>query len=158
MNEVTKASGPAGERAGWSLENPRPSPASSSQALAGDGLGFVCTFPVRPPAGPDHLDWHPYRTVSRLGLLTLCVCTGTVVSVDEAYGCHVQRFRRDVGIAVAREFARYRIMRVPLIGVPRAVVRDRHAGRREARAVPAEGPMQADFFRHQADIWQEAVG
>ena len=42
--------------------------------------------------------------------------------------------------------------------VPRAVVRDRHAGRREARAVPAEGPMQADFFRHQADIWQEAVG
>ena len=49
-------------------------------------------------------------------------------------------------------------VRVPLIGVPRAVVRDRHAGRREARAVPAEGPMQADFFRHQADIWQEAVG
>ena len=45
-----------------------------------------------------------------------------------------------------------------LVGVPRAVVRDRHAGRREARAVPAEGPMQADFFRHQADIWQEAVG
>ena len=29
-------------------------------------------------------------------------------SEDEAYGCHVQRFRRDVGIAVAREFARYR--------------------------------------------------
>ena len=49
-------------------------------------------------------------------------------------------------------------LRVPLIGVPCAVVRDRHAGRREARAVPAEGPMQADFFRHQADIWQEAVG
>ena len=21
-----------------------------------------------------------------------------------------------------------------------------------------EGPMQADFFRHQADIWQEAAG
>ena len=79
-------------------------------------------------------------------------------SEDEAYGCHVQRFRRDVGIAVAREFARYRLLCVPLIGVPRAVVRDRHAGRREARAVPAEGPMQADFFRHQADIWQEAVG
>ena len=79
-------------------------------------------------------------------------------SEDEAYGCHVQRFRRDVGIAVAREFTRYRLLRVPLIGVPRAVVRDRHAGRREARAVPAEGPMQADFFRHQADIWQEAVG
>ena len=42
--------------------------------------------------------------------------------------------------------------------VPRAVVRDRHAGRREARAVPAQGPMQADFFRHQADIWQAVVG
>ena len=50
-------------------------------------------------------------------------------SEDEAYGCHVQRFRRDVGIAVAREFARYRLLRVPLIGVPRAVVRDRHACR-----------------------------
>ena len=24
-------------------------------------------------------------------------------------------------------------------------------GRREVRAVPAEGPMQADFFRHQAN-------
>ena len=79
-------------------------------------------------------------------------------SEDEAYGCHVQRFRRDVGIAVAREFARYRLLRVPLIGVPCAVVRDRHSGRCEARAVPAEGPMQADFFRHQADIWQEAAG
>ena len=45
---------------------------------------------------------------------------------------------------------------VPFIGVPRAVIRDRHAGRREARAVPAQGPMQADFFRHQADIWQAA--
>ena len=52
-------------------------------------------------------------------------------------------------ISVAR-----RLLRVPFIGVPRAVVRDRHAGRREARAVPAQGPMQADFFRHQADIWQ----
>ena len=75
-------------------------------------------------------------------------------SEDEAYSYHVQRFRRDIGIATAREFARYRLLRVPFIGVPRAVVRDRHAGRREARAVPAQGPMQADFFRHQADIWQ----
>ena len=41
-----------------------------------------------------------------------------------------QRFRRDVGIAVAREFARFRLLRVPFIGVPRAVARDRHAGRR----------------------------
>ena len=52
-------------------------------------------------------------------------------SEDEAYSCHVQRFRRDVGIAVAREFARYRLLRVPFVGVPRAVIRDRHAGRRE---------------------------
>ena len=79
-------------------------------------------------------------------------------SEDEAYSCHVQRFRRDVGIAAAREFARYRLLRVPFIGVPRAVIRDRHAGRREARAVPAQGPMQADFFRHQADIWQAVAG
>ena len=75
-------------------------------------------------------------------------------AVVRAYSCHVQRFRRDVGIAVAREFARYRLLRVPFVGVPRAVIRDRHAGRREARAVPAQGPMQADFFRHQAGIWQ----
>ena len=75
-------------------------------------------------------------------------------SEDEAYSCHVQRFRRDVGIAIAREFARYRLLRVPFVGVPHAVIRDRHAGRREARAVPAQGPMQADFFRHQAGIWQ----
>ena len=48
-------------------------------------------------------------------------------SEDEAYSCHVQRFRRDVGIATAREFARYRLLRVPFflafiylfIGVPR---------------------------------------
>ena len=79
-------------------------------------------------------------------------------SEDEAYSYHVQRFRRDIGIATAREFARYRLLRVPFIGVPRAVVRDRHAGRREARAVPAQGPMQADFFRHQADIWQAVAG
>ena len=32
------------------------------------------------------------------------------------------------------------------------------AGQREARAVPAQGPMQADFFRHQADIWQAVAG
>ena len=67
-------------------------------------------------------------------------------------------FKLPRSIAVAREFARYRLLRVPFIGVPRAVVRDRHSGRREVRAVPAEGPMQADFFRHQADIWQEAAG
>ena len=79
-------------------------------------------------------------------------------SEDEAYSYHVQRFRRDIGIATARECARYRLLRVPFIGVPRAVIRDRHAGRREARAVPAQGPMQADFFRHQADIWQAVAG
>ena len=47
--------------------------------------------------------------------------------------------------ATAREFARYRLLRVPFVDVPRAVIRDRHARRREARAVPAQGPMQADF-------------
>ena len=75
-------------------------------------------------------------------------------SEDEAYSYYVQGFRRDVGIAVAREFARYRyrLLRVPFIGVPREVVRDRNTGRREVRAVPAEGPMQADFFRHQATM------
>ena len=63
-----------------------------------------------------------------------------------------------MGIAVAREFARNRLLRVPFIGVPREVVRDRNTGRREVRVVPAEGAMQADFFsqsvRHLAGIWQ----
>ena len=42
---------------------------------------------------------------------------------------YMQGYRRDVGIAVAREFARYRLLRVPFIGVPREVVRDRDTGR-----------------------------
>ena len=67
----------------------------------------------------------------------------------EAYSYSVQSYTGAmlVGIAnaVAREFARYRLL------VPREVVRDRNMGRSEVRAVPAEGPMQADFFRHQAN-------
>ena len=35
------------------------------------------------------------------------------------------RTAQHVGIAVSREFARYRLLRVPFIGVPREVVRDR---------------------------------
>ena len=73
---------------------------------------------------------------------------------DAMTRCVSCTYTRDVGIAVAKEFARYRLLRVPFVGVPRAVIRDRHAGRRGARAVPAQGPMQADFFRHQAGIWQ----
>ena len=67
----------------------------------------------------------------------------------EAYSYSVQSYTGAmlVGIAnaVAREFARYRLL------VPREVVRDRNMGRSEVCAVPAEGPMQADFFRHQAN-------
>ena len=77
-------------------------------------------------------------------------------SEDEAYGFWLQRFRRDIGMAAVREFARYRVLRVPLIGVPREIVRSRNQGRREARAVPLDGAMQADFFAHQAALWQRA--
>ena len=59
-------------------------------------------------------------------------------------------------MAAVREFARYRVLRVPLIGVPREIVRSRNQGRREARAVPLDGAMQADFFAHQAALWQRA--
>ena len=52
---------------------------------------------------------------------------------------YFQGYRCDVGIAVAKEFARNRLLRVPFIGVPREVVRDRNTGRREVRVVPAEG-------------------
>ena len=77
-------------------------------------------------------------------------------SEDEAYGFWLQRFRRDIGMAAVREFARYRVLRVPLIGMPREIVRSRNQGRREARAVPLDGAMQADFFAHQAALWQRA--
>ena len=42
-----------------------------------------------------------------------------------ASGCSVS-FRRDIGMAAVREFARYRVLRVPLIGVPREIVRSRN--------------------------------
>ena len=37
-----------------------------------------------------------------------------------------------------------------------AVISYRNQGRREARAVPLDGAMQADFFAHQAALWQRA--
>ena len=46
---------------------------------------------------------------------------------------------RDVGIRCRKEFARYRLLRVPFVGVPRAVIRDRHAGRRGARGGASPG-------------------
>ena len=44
---------------------------------------------------------------------------------EEAYGYWVKQFRRQMGLTIVRGFARFRIRRVPFIGVPRAFVRDR---------------------------------
>jgi len=40
----------------------------------------------------------------------------------EAYGAIVAGLRRFVGVASMREFARHRLHRLPLVGVPRAVI------------------------------------
>ena len=67
-----------------------------------------------------------------------------------------------MGIAVAREFARYRLLRACSVhrGAAARGCEDRSmdccemCGLRTAVPLPAEGPMQADLFRHQAGIWQ----
>ena len=61
--------------------------------------------------------------------------------------------RRRVGIAVARAYARYRIRRVPYVGVPRAVIDDRV--QRAARAGPSTAPREEDthaLWSHQATV------
>ena len=83
--------------------------------------------------------WSSYGARSEDARLTVIPCRATRVRCCLLVG---------IANAVAREFARYRLL------VPREVVRDRNMGRSEVRAMPAEGPMQADFFRHQADVWQ----
>ena len=43
----------------------------------------------------------------------------------EARACVLSRVRRRVGLVVAREMARHRLRRVPYIGVPRHIVKER---------------------------------
>jgi len=76
-------------------------------------------------------------------------------SEQEAYGAIVAGLRRFVGVSVAREFARHRIHRLPLVGVPRGVVdarRQRLQGGRAGLAVDREHLLfeVRDFYAYQA--------
>ena len=65
---------------------------------------------------------------------------------DEAYSYWLQRYRRDMGIAVVREMARHRLRRVPFIGVERRFVEERLRVRRPTSDVERA----VEFFAHQA--------
>ena len=65
---------------------------------------------------------------------------------DEAYSYWLQRYRRDMGMAVVREMARHRLRRVPFIGVQRRFVEERL---RAHRPFGDRGRI-GDFFAHQA--------
>ena len=76
-------------------------------------------------------------------------------SEREAYGAIIAGLRRFVGVASMREFARHRLRRLPLVGVPRAVIDDRRQALRGGRMVVvhgrAERPFSAqDFYAFQA--------
>ena len=76
-------------------------------------------------------------------------------SEAEAYGGIVAGLRRYVGVVVSREFARHRIHRLPLVGVPRGVIderRQRLQGGRAGLAVDREHVLfeARDFHAYQA--------
>ena len=73
---------------------------------------------------------------------------------SEAYGMVVAGMRRFVGVSTAREFARHRLHRIPLVGVPRRVLDERRsmmAGRRMAIAAERQQPYISahDFYAYQ---------
>ena len=76
-------------------------------------------------------------------------------SQAEAYGVIVGGLRRFVGVSIAREFARHRLRRVPLVGVPRALLDARRQALRGGRMVVMEGRGERrftaqDFYAAQA--------
>ena len=79
-------------------------------------------------------------------------------SEAEARGFFVAGLRRFVGVYAAREMARHRLHRVPLVGVPRAVLDARRAWHRDRQApvgAMRQGPdrlVGADFFAFQARV------
>ena len=74
---------------------------------------------------------------------------------EEARGVWVACCRRRIGIAVARAYARYRVRRVPYVGVPRAVIDDRVQRGLAARAGPSAAAREEDthaLWSHQATV------
>ena len=81
----------------------------------------------------------------------------------EAYGAIVAGLRRFVGVASMREFARHRLRRLPLVGVPRAVIDARRQALQGGRLAVVQGgaerPFAAqDFYASQAHAAAGLVG
>ena len=66
-------------------------------------------------------------------------------SQGEAYGVILGGLRRFVGVSIAREFARHRLRRLPLVGVPRALLDARRQALRGGRMVVMEGRAERPF-------------
>ena len=75
----------------------------------------------------------------------------------------VRGMRRWVGVATGREFARHRLHRLPLVGVPRRVLDERRRALQGGRMVLAAERQQPyvaaqDFHAYQAHAALEAGG
>lgn len=71
-------------------------------------------------------------------------------SQGEALGYYTQEVYRRMGVAVSAAFARHRISRIPLIGVPLATLRDRAGMRRVAVGGVHDGAVDPqDFYAYQ---------
>ena len=75
-------------------------------------------------------------------------------SEEEARGFLLASFRRRLGVHVTREFARYRLRRVPFVGATRAGVQAAAARQAAGGGVPDPGPGMrlADFYVYQAHL------
>ena len=66
-------------------------------------------------------------------------------SEREAHGAIMGGLRRFVGVASMREFARHRLRRLPLVGVPRAMLDERRQALRGGRRVVVQGRAERPF-------------
>ena len=67
----------------------------------------------------------------------------------EARSWWVSHCRRRIGVAVSRAYARFRLRRIPFIGVPRAVLDERvRRGLNRTAAGGADGGVHHDFDAH----------
>ena len=75
----------------------------------------------------------------------------------------MQRLRRRIGVLLVRENARHRLRRLPVVGVPRAVLERRQphgrlGGRHGLRQPGRLGGLGIDdFYRYQAPIHAQAA-
>ena len=71
----------------------------------------------------------------------------------------IARLRRSLSVVIAREMARHRLQRIPFIGVPWAVIRDRQPQRAHqgVQHLPRMTQLAADFMRYQVQAAIPAV-